>query len=346
MTDRVPVDPALAARVAPRLLSSLAREYPNKMAHVLSSDADVRPPRELTPAFYGCFDWHSAVHSHWALARLARSLPDADFAEAGLAALERTFEPERIAGELRHLGAPGREGFERPYGLSWLLQLRAELTEWSHEGVEEPARWTREMGPLCTLAAQRLESWLDSLVYPVRSGEHPQSAFAIGLWLDSVPDAGAGHIRKRVLALYGSDRDGPLHLEPSGYDFLSPCLAEADLMRRVLGPEPFAAWLDGWLPALRDPAAFALDPVCCPDPSDGKLAHLDGLNLSRAWMLEGIAAGLPEDDPRRQPLLDAAARHATAGLAAVGGDHYAGTHWLGSFAVYLATGRGLPRTMA
>ena len=197
------------------------------------------------------------------------------------------------------------------------------------------------MGPLCALAAGRLESWLDSLVYPVRSGEHAQSAFAIGLWLDSVPDAGTERVRERVLALYGSDHDGPLHLEPSGYDFLSPCLAEADLMRRVLGTGPFAVWLDGWLPALADPASFTLDPVRCPDPSDGKLSHLNGLNLSRAWMLQGIAASLPGDDPRRQLLLDAAARHATAGLAAVGGDHYAGTHWLGSFAVYLATGRGL-----
>lgn len=335
------MDAALAERVARLLLAALQREYPNKIGHVLSSDADVKPPRELTPVFFGCFDWHSAVHSHWALTRVLRARPDTESSADGLAALERSFEPERVAGELDYLAAPGREGFERPYGLAWLLQLRAELAEWGADGAEAPARWHATLGPLCALAERHLKSWLDALDYPVRSGEHSQSAFAIGLWLDSVAPDSAAHIRERALALYEHDHDGPLHLEPSGHDFLSPCLAEADLMRRVLGPEQFAAWLDGWLPSLRDPAQRALQPVRCPDRSDGKLTHLDGLNLSRAWMLQGIVGGLPADDPRRPALLDMAAQHGAAGLAGVSGEHYAGAHWLGSFAVYLATGRGL-----
>lgn len=337
------IDAGLAERVAPLLLSALPREYPNKISHVLTNDADVAPPRELTPVFYGCFDWHSAVHSHWALARLCRGLPDADFTAAGLEALEESFGTARVAGELGYLGAEGREGFERPYGLAWLLQLCAELAEWSRAGSEAAARWHRELEPLRALSEQRLEDWVHALAYPVRSGEHSQSAFALGLWLDSIETGKAERLRQRALALYGGDRDGPLHLEPSGHDFLSPCLAEADLMRRVLGPEPFAGWLDNWLPELGKSGTVALQPVRCPDPSDGKLAHLDGLNLSRSWMLEGIVAGLPGNDPRRPPLLDAATRHAAAGLAAVNGDHYAGAHWLGSFAVYLATGRGLRR---
>ncbi len=336
------IDAALAGRLAPLLLASLAREYPNKIAHVMTSDADAKPPRELTPAFYGCFDWHSSVHSHWALARLLRSHPDAGFAAAGRAALEQSLATERLAGELAYLGVPEREGFERPYGLSWLLQLRAELDEWAAEGAEPAARWSHALAPLCTLAEQRLQSWLDALVYPVRSGEHSQSAFALGLWLDSGTEGARPHLVERVLALYGDDQNGPMHLEPSGHDFLSPCLAEADLMRRVLGPEQFAGWLDGWLPTLGRAGSAPLAPVQCPDPSNGKLAHLDGLNLSRAWMLEGIAAGLPAEDGRRLWLIDTAARHFEAGIGAVRDEHYAITHWLGSFAVYLASGRGLP----
>jgi hypothetical protein len=338
------LDPATLARFADLALSCVHREYPNKIAHVLDSDADVGPPRELTPVFWGCFDWHSAVHGHWLLARLARLEPDAAFAPAARAALERSFTPEAIAGELAYLSAPGREGFERPYGLAWLLQLGTELREW-----EDPdaARWSASLAPLEALAADRLREWLPKLAYPIRSGEHSQTAFAFGLALDWARTAGDAGLEALLVStsqrLYLGDRACPLAYEPSGHDFLSPCLAEADLVRRLLPAEEFSAWLEGFLPGIPEDAGPEWLPVArVTDRVDGKLAHIDGLNLSRAWMLEGIAASLPLDDLRHITLRASAAVHARSGLEGVSDEHYAGSHWLGSFATYLATGRGLP----
>jgi len=175
------LDPSTLARFADLALSCVHREYPNKIAHVLDSDADVGPPRELTPVFWGCFDWHSAVHGHWLLARLARLEPDAEFAPAARAALERSLTPAGIEGELAYMSAPGREGFERPYGLAWLLQLGVELREWDDP---DAGRWSAALAPLERLAAERLREWLPKLAYPIRSGEHSQTAFAFGLALD------------------------------------------------------------------------------------------------------------------------------------------------------------------
>jgi hypothetical protein len=340
----VAFDPAAFGRFADLALSCVHREYPNKIAHVLDSDADVAPPRELTPVFWGCFDWHSSVHGHWLLARLARLEPDADFVPAARAALDRSLTPEGVAGEVAYFRAPGREGFERPYGLAWLLQLGAELRDWEDE---DAARWAAALAPLEALAADRLREWLPKLAYPIRGGEHFQTAFAFGLALDWARTAGDTGLEALLVStsreLYLADRNCPLGYEPSGHDFLSPCLAEADLVRRILPAEEFADWLAGFLPGLRgDSGADWLPVGRVTDRVDGKLAHIDGLNLSRAWMLEGIAAALPAADPRRGSLQAAAAVHAVAGLAGVSDEHYAGSHWLGSFATYLVTGRGLP----
>jgi hypothetical protein len=339
--------PALEAETASRLaqlaLDCVHREYPNKIAHVLQSDADVRPPRELTPAFHGCFDWHSAVHGHWLLARLSRLFPEAAFAPAARAALRRSLTPENIAAEVRYLEGEGRGTFERPYGLAWLLQLAAELREWDDE---EARQWSESLLPLESAVVTRLDAWLPKLAYPIREGEHHQTAFAFGLildWAESAGDAAMQRLmRERVRTLYLSDVDCPLEYEPSGHDFLSPCLGEADLVRRVLSPGDFATWLDGFLPTIPTQGGSSwLVPGLVTDPTDGKLVHLDGLNLSRAWMLEGIAAGLPAGDPRRTTLRRTAAAHAASGLAAITGEHYEGGHWLASFAVYLLTQRGL-----
>jgi DUF2891 family protein len=325
--------PAIDGRVAERFarlaLASVHREYPSKIAHVLRSDQDARPPRELTPAFYGCYDWHSAVHGHWLLARLARLLPDAPFAAPALEALARSLTPSNVAGEVRYLEREDRASFERPYGLAWLVQLAGELREWEHP-------LAAVIAPLEEVAVERLRRWLPKLSHPVRSGEHSQTAFALGLVLDSGAggDALAALVKARALDYFGDDRDGPLAYEPSGEDFLSPCLAEADLLRRVLAPEDFAPWLTAFLPSV------ALEPVIVTDRGDPRLVHLDGLNLSRAWMLEGIASGLPPSDARAASLLAAAGAHAEAGLAAVNGEHYEGGHWLGTFATYLVTRRG------
>ena len=338
----------LLERFARLALSGIHREYPNKIAHVLVSDADVAPPRALTPAFYGCFDWHSAVHSHWLLARLLRLHPDAPFAAAAAAALDASLTAEAIAGEVAYLTAPGREAFERPYGLAWLLQLAAELREQTGEPrARDPAStWAATLAPLETAAATALKRWLPKLAYPIRTGTHNQTAFAFGLVLDWARIADDAEMMDLVTAaalrFHADDADGPLAYEPSGEDFLSPCLMQADLMRRLFEPDRFAAWLSRFLPHLpHDPMTGWLTPAEVRDPSDGKLVHLDGLNLSRAWALDGIAAGLPETDPRIPALHAASRRHAEVGLAAVSDAHYAGAHWLGTFAVYLLTRRGL-----
>jgi Protein of unknown function (DUF2891) len=322
------LDQPTAERFARLALDCVHREYPNKIAHTLQSDADARPPRELTPAFHGCYDWHSAVHGHWMLARLARSFPGTPLAGQARAALARNITPENIAAEVRYLEAPGRAAFERPYGLAWLLQLSAELRA-------SQSSLASVLDPLEEAAAKKLEEWLPKLPYPDRSGQHSNTAFALGLMIDWARQVGHGRDKlpfASAVRFYNGDRSGPIAFEPSGEDFLSPCLAEADLMRRVCTPPEFAEWLTAFLPDVP-----MLRPVASADPSDGKLAHFDGLNLSRAWMLFGIAKGLPDNDPRRLRLLLTADAHRDAGLAAVTGAHYEGGHWLGTFAVYLET---------
>ena len=337
------LDVSAAGRFAKLALACVQQEYPNKISHVLNSPADIKPPHELTPSFYGCFDWHSAVHGHWLLARLVRTFPNAPFAADAMAALNANITPARIAGEVAYLNGIGRESFERPYGLAWLLQLAQELREWNSP---EGAALAKTLAPLEAAAAARLAAWLPKLAYSIREGEHAQTAFSFGLILDWARATHDQTMEKvlvsKIKEFHVKDRACPLSYEPSGQDFLSPCLAEADVMRRVIGPAEFAAWLSGLLPQIPKTATATWLPIgVVTDKSDGKLAHLDGLNLSRAWMLEGIVSGLPATDTRRAALLAAAKTHADSGLASVTGEHYEGGHWLGSFATYLVTKRGL-----
>ncbi|HUU85254.1 MAG TPA: DUF2891 family protein [Phycisphaerae bacterium] len=337
------LDASAVERFAKLALDCLHREYPNKIAHVLNSDGDVRPPRELTPVFCGCYDWHSAVHGHWLLVRLCRTHPDAPFVGPARQALAAGFTAEKVAAEVTYLQAQGRNTFERPYGLAWFLQLSAELHEWDDP---QAGQWSSTLEPLEKLAADRLREWLPKLSHPIRTGEHSQTAFALGLVLDWARSRGDAQTEQLVVnrarVYYLNDRGASLSFEPDGQAFLSPILAEADLMRRILPPAEYAAWLGAFLPELRlDGSADWLQPAVVTDRTDGKLVHLDGLNLSRAWMLEGMAAGLPPDDPRRAGLLAATRLHRNAGLQAVTEEHYESGHWLGSFAVYLVTQRGL-----
>ncbi len=299
------LDALRAARFARLALNCVTREYPNKIAHVMTSDTDARPPRSLTPAFYGCFDWHSAVHAHWTLARLLRLFPDAEWAAEARVVLAGNLTPERIDREAAYLAE--RPGFERPYGLAWLLALDLE----------------RPLPALATIAVRHVSSWMPKLGHPDRSGQHANTAFAMGLMLDWARErdlAFEALLVAQARRFYASDRSAPISWEPSGEDFLSPSLAEADLMRRVLSSDEFAHWLPAFLPDVS-----SLHPVRATDRGDGKLAHADGLNLSRAWMLRGIGQ------------LELAEEHAAAGLAAVTGEHYEGGHWLATFAVYLLT---------
>ncbi len=320
-------DAKAAERFAKLALACVGKEYPNKISHVLNSDTDVAAPHKLTPVFYGCYDWHSSVHGHWLLVRLLRTFPDASFAAAARDALGKSLTAENLKREAAYIRGEGRASFERPYGLAWLLQLCAELHEWDDEQARE---MSANLRPLEDAAVERLKNWLPKLSHPVRIGEHDQTAFGLGLILDyahsTKNDSFAKLLTDSAKKFFLSDKDCPLNYEPSGEDFLSPCLAEADVMRRVLSQDEF--------------------PVVSPDPSDPKLAHLDGLNLSRAWMLEGIASALPQDDLRQHGLSAAAGAHRRAGLAAVTGAHYEGGHWLGSFAVYLTTRRGTEKSQA
>lgn len=336
------LDAATAQRFAGLALACLHQEYPNHISHTLASDADARPPRENNPAFYGCYDWHSNVHGHWLLVRLLRKFPDAPFASTARAELARSFTAEHIAAEVSYLQQPGRASFERPYGLAWLLQLCAELRSWNDPLAQQ---WAATLRPLETEAAARLARWLPDLHYPIRIGEHDQTAFSFGLIWDWAKIAGDAPMRSLLTdaarRFYSQDKNCPLNYEPSGQDFLSPCLAEADFMRRVLDQAAFRKWLTAFLPGIPKTArATWLPPGVVTNRSDPKLAHIDGLNLSRAWMLEGIAAGLGPEDRRVPALLAAAAQHANSALPAVTGEHYEGGHWLGTFAVYLVTNAG------
>ena len=294
------LDEPSAAKFARLALNCVSREYPSKIAHVLYSQQDARTPRELTPAFYGCYDWHSAVHGHWLLARLSRIFPDAPFAADARAAIAANITPASITVEVDYMRA--RPGFERPYGLAWLLALNAEL--------RSPI-----LQPLAEIAIEHISNWLPKLAHPDRSGQHFNTAFALGLMHDAEPRR-RPLIAQRARDYFLADRDAPIKWEPSGEDFLSPALCEADLMRRILPPDEFGPWLGAFLPDV------PLRPVHSTDPSDGKLAHADGLNLSRAWMLRNLGYG------------ELAEKHFEAGLTAVTGEHYEGGHWLATFAMY------------
>ena len=303
----------------------------------------------MTPAFYGCHDWHSSVHGHWLLARVARLHGDAPFAARARAALDTSLTAANIAAEVRYLNGTGRVSFERPYGLAWLLQLHAELHEWTAEkpADAEVRNWAAALEPLTSAATSRIADWLPKLTAPIRIGEHSQTAFSFGLMLDWARATGRKELESLLLSrsrdFYLNDHQCPLAYEPSGEDFLSPCVAEADLMRRVLPKAEFTRWLRDFLPSLpTDGQGSWLAPGVVTDPTDPKLGHLYGLNLSRAWMLQAIAHCLPTSDPRRAALVAAAQLHGTAGMTGVMGEHYEGGHWLGTFAVYLESGRGLP----
>src|SRR5213083_461063 len=336
-TDAAPTfDLKAAERFAKLALACVGKEYPNKISHVLNSDTDVAPPRKLTPAFYGCYDWHSSVHGHWLLVRLLRTFPDASFAGAARDALGKSLTAENLKQEAAYIRGQGRASFERPYGLAWFLQLCAELREWDDDQAREISA---NLQPVEDAAVERLKTWLPKLSHPVRIGEHDQTAFGLGLMLDyarsTKNDSFARLVADSARKFFLGDKDCPLNYEPSGEDFLSPCLGEADMMRRVLSQDEFAKWLKEFLPQIpmtppesEAPTREWLPVTHSPDPSDPKLAHLDGLNLSRAWMLEGMISALSADDPRRFWLSAAAEEHRRAGLAAVTGEHYEGGHWL------------------
>ncbi len=324
-----------AERLAQLPLRCLQREFPNKPGETLAAPADIGSPRGLHPAFYGCFDWHSSVHGHWLLVRLLKQFPDLGAAAAARAALAGNLAAENVLGEVRYLQRAEEKSFERTYGWAWLLKLAAELHGW-----DDPLARQLEanLRPLTGVVVERWLEFLPKLVYPVRVGEHANTAFAMAFAWDYAVALGDRELQtlleKRARDFFQRDRGCPLGWEPSGFDFLSPCLEEADLMRRVLPAGEFAAWLRGFLPQLAD-RKFALAPGVVSDRGDGKLVHLDGLNFSRAWCLYGLSAR-----PGYGHLRAVADEHLRHSLAAVTGGNYEGEHWLASFALLALSAAG------
>ncbi len=330
------LDTALASTFARLALAGIEREYPHKPEHVLNGPDDARLPRELHPAFYGCYDWHSAVHTHWMLASLARSFPDLPEAPEIRRVLRSHLTPQNMAAEIRYLTSPNRISFERGYGWAWLWCLAAELRRWPDP---EAAAWFDAVKPLASLLAQRYVDYLLRQTYPIRAGTHANTAFALALAWDygiACDDSAlCAAVRAASLKFYERDQDGPAAYEPGGNDFLSPCLTEAWLMTRHLDANAFALWLAQFLPSLQPGKECALwEPATVSDRADPQGVHLDGLNLSRAWCLAAMARALPQGDGRSALLSAAAGHHLSAGLAHVSSGDFLAEHWLGTFVVY------------
>jgi hypothetical protein len=322
-----------ASAFARLALKGIQKEYPNKPADVLNSDKDVQSPRAIHPAFYGCFDWHSSVHGHWMLVRLLRVFPDLPEAKTIRATLGENLTAKNLQVEAAYFARANTQSYERPYGWAWLLKLAEELHGWDDpEGKE----WAKNLKPLADTIAARYVAYFPKQTYPIRSGVHSSTAFGLAFAHDYARVTGNKGLRElveeRARTYYAKDVGVPAAWEPDGADFFSPSLMEADLMRRVLSPEEFPAWFKRFLPEL--PKSL-LEPAKVTDRSDPQIVHLDGLNLSRAWCLRGIAAALPNDDPQRGVLVAAERRHREAALPHVASGDYAGEHWLASFAVYL-----------
>ena len=325
-------------------LAGIDREFPNKPGDVLRGPQDIKSPRAMHPVFYGHFDWHSSVHGHWMLVRLLRLYPHAEFSDNVRQVLNARFTSEGFAAEAAYFALAENQSFERMYGWAWALRLAQELRTWDDADAQH---WRDCMQPLEQEIVALAKRYLPKLDWPVRCGFHPESAFALAQMLDWARASGDSELEALVVdkarQFYGGDRDYPVAYEPSGNDFFSAGLNVADLMRRVLTKNDFASWLTAYFPGLdRGAVGNLLKPVKVSDPSDGHLIHLAGLNLSRAWTMQGIAAVLAEGDPRREVLLQSSNEHASAGLTMVASGHYEGEHWLASFAVYLLTGVGAP----
>jgi hypothetical protein len=338
------LDRALASKLVRLSIACADREYPNKPGSVLDSDGDVRPPRDRTPSFFGCFDWHSSVHGHFTLARVLSTFPDLPEARAIRELLDRHLTSARIAAEVAHLSREENRTFERPYGWAWLLRLRAEL---AHASASDPdaRRWADAVAPLASLVSKKMIAYLSALSVPVRDGTHQNTAFALAHAFDyarATADAPLeAAIRRRARDFYAGDISCPTAYEPSGEDFVSPCFAEADLLRRVLDPAAFRAFYDRFMPAPTSPSFRSLlGPVLARDPKDPRIGHLIGLSLQRAWSMRGVARALAPSDPRRRILLAIAARHCASALDLMGAAGYGGEHWLATFAVYLLTESG------
>jgi hypothetical protein len=328
-----------ASHLAGLAIKCISREFPNKPEHVINNDGEVRGPKALHPAFYGCYDWHSSVHGHWMLVRLLKVFPTLPEAPQIRKALNANLTAENLRAEVAYLKEPNRQSFERTYGWAWLLKLAEELHSWDDLDGDV---WAEAIQPLADAIVQSYKTFLPKQNYPIRTGVHPNTAFGLAFAFDYAKFVGdrefASLLEERSRTYFEKDVNYPGAWEPGGEDFFSPALMEADLMRRVMKREQFGVWFRRFLPdvAKGQPVSL-LQPALVTDRTDPKLVHLDGLNLSRAWAMNNVARALPRNDPARAVLLSSAERQSSAGLAQVASGDYAGEHWLASFAIYLLT---------
>jgi len=319
-----------ANRLALLPLHCMDTEYPNKLNQTIGSDLDLKSPKVLHPAFYGCFDWHSAVHGHWSLVSLLKQFPDLERSLEIEQKLLQTISKENIEQELLYFEGKHNKSFERTYGWAWLLKLAEELHTWDNPMARE---LETNLQPLTELIISKYLEFLPKLNYPIRVGEHPNTAFGLSFAYDYAVAVNHSELRamieNRAKDFYMNDKGCPLAWEPSGFDFLSPCLEEAALMKRVLSSAEFKTWFQDFLPQLKE-RSFDLAVGEVSDRTDGKLVHLDGVNFSRAWSLNYIAKDLPE----YSHLKNVANQHINYSLPSIVGDSYEGGHWLGSFAIY------------
>ena len=326
-----------ASHFAALALKCVSREFPNKPEHVINNASEVKGPKVLHPAFYGCYDWHSSVHGHWMLVRLLKTFPNLPESAQIREALNANLTAENIQQEVAYMKQPNRQSFERTYGWAWALKLAEELHSWNDA---DGKRWAENLRPLAETLSQSYRTFLPKQTYPIRTGVHPNTAFGLAFALDYAKSVGDSELEslldERSRTYFAGDADYPGAWEPGGEDFFSAALMEADLMRRVMKQREFATWFHRFLPGIaKGNLAALLQPAIVTDRTDPKLVHLDGLNLSRAWCMRSIARALPETDPARKVLSVSADKHASAALAHVASGDYAGEHWLASFAVYL-----------
>ncbi|WP_235298456.1 DUF2891 domain-containing protein [Portibacter marinus] len=317
-------------------INCIHQEYPNKLNQLLQDSSMIASPKVLHPAFYGCYDWHSSVHGHWMLVHLLRNFPSLASRNVVVDKLNISLTPENILQEVAYMKSESKS-WERMYGWSWLMKLAEELYKWDHPNAK---RWYTNLKPLVDLVIQKYEEFLLIQTYPVRTGVHPNTAFGLSFAYDYAVTTGQQelewYIKKAALKYYLDDEGCPASWEPSGEDFLSACLEEANLMRRVLDPNSFNNWFEDFLD--KKDLKSLMEPADVSDRSDPKIVHLDGLNLSRATCFFGIA-GVIFNDKLRDQLIDAANEHLEATLPNIASEHYEGTHWLGTFAVYALSAR-------
>lgn len=323
----------MASRFALMALDHLNREFPNKLMHAMSGPQDAKTPRELHPIFYGSYDWHSCVHGYWLLLKLLDNYPQLPQAADIIDVIDRHFTQENVAGEMAYLLQPQHAGFERPYGWAWFLALTQQLNTME---LPQAAGWAKNLAPMSRFFENCFSEFLPKATYPLRVGSHFNTAFALALTLDysrSINHTGLTTLIEETACRWHLEDVNCQAWEPGGDEFLSPSLMEAELMRRVLPRDAFLAWFGDFLPNLAQCRPVALfTPATVTDRTDGKIGHLDGLNLSRAWCQRSLAAALQADDPRIAPLRDSAERHLSGALAHLDTD-YMGQHWLATFAL-------------